>query len=253
VVIDDRIAARRADVRDESRRRRLKRTIAVIMALVVVGVLVLVERSALVGLEEVAVTGTDRLDPAEVRDAAGLTLGTSTLRLDLDGAAARVERLPLVRSATARRLDPLTVELAVVERTPLLRVRGDGEERLVDRDGVVILEGDADPVEVMTVTIPDVPPPLGATVATDSALGNAHAVWIGLSGPLRAGTDELRADASAEVSLMLDRGIEVHIGRAERLDEKVRALGAILEDIGDSDEVAVIDVRAPTAPVIRGR
>jgi cell division protein FtsQ len=253
MVIDDRIAARRADVRDESRRRRLKRTIATIMLLVVVVALVLVERSALVGLEEVTVTGTDRLDPDEVREAAGLDLGTSTLRLDLDGASGRVERLPLVRTATARRLDPLTVEIAVVEREPLLRVRGGGEERLVDRDGVVILEGADDPVELLVVTLPDTPPPLAASVSADATLANAHAVWIGLSGPLRSATGELRAEGPDELSLLLERGIEVRIGRAERLDEKVRALGAILEDIGDSDEVAIIDVRAPTAPVVRGR
>jgi cell division protein FtsQ len=252
-VIDDRIAARRAGVRDQTRRRRLKRTIVVVVLVVVAVALALVERSALVGLEEVTVTGTQRLDPDEVRRAAGLTLGTSTLRLDLDGAEDRVEDLPLVRTATARRLDPLTVELSVVEREPLLRARGGGEERLVDRDGVVILEGADDPVEVMTVTLPDAPPPLGATIDQGTALANAHAVWIGLSGPLRAATSELQAASGDELSVLLERGIEVRIGRAERLDEKVRALGAILDDIGDSDEVAVIDVRAPTAPVIRGR
>ncbi len=252
-MIDDRIAARRAGVRDASRRRRLKRTIAVVLAVLVAVVLVLVERSALVGLEEVTVTGTDRLAADDVRDAAGLTLGTSTLRLDLDGAADRVGDLPLVRTATARRLDPLTVELAVVERTPLLRVSGGGEERLVDRDGVVMLDGADDDIEVMTIALPHTPPAPGATVADDPALGNAHAVWIGLSGPLRTATAQVVADGGDEVSLVLDRGIEVRIGRAERLDEKVRALGAILEDIGDSDMVAVIDVRAPTAPVVRGR
>jgi hypothetical protein len=43
----------------------------------------------------------------------------------------------------------------------------------------------------------------------------------------------------------------VRFGRAERVDEKVRALGAILGDVGDSP-VTVIDVRAPSAPVVIG-
>jgi cell division septal protein FtsQ len=54
------------------------------------------------------------------------------------GRQERVEELPLVREAHARRLDPLSVVVEVEERQPELVVVGDGERRYLDRDGVVI-------------------------------------------------------------------------------------------------------------------
>ncbi len=249
MVIDGRIAERRAEVRDERRRRRLRRTLAILVVVGVIAVLAVVERSALVGLEEVRVTGVQRLDAGEVRDAADLELGTSTLRLGLADAADRVTEIPLVRRVEARRLDPLTVEIAVEERRPALVAVGGGEQRLVDREGVVILEGGRD--ELVPIHLGDPPPPPGGVVGDDPALANAHAVWRGLSGPLRARVQRLDADGPDELWLHLDSEVQVRFGRAERIDEKVRALGAVLGDVGETP-VEVIDVRAPSTPVVTG-
>jgi cell division protein FtsQ len=249
VVIDGRIAERRAEVRDERRRRRLRRTLLVLLAVGVIAALAAVERSALVGLEEVQVTGVQRLDADEVRDAADLALGTSTLRLGLSDAADRVTAIPLVHSAQARRLDPLTVEIAVEERRPALVAVGGGEYRLVDRDGVVILDGGRD--ELTPIHLDHPPPPPGGVVADDPALANAHAVWRGLSGPLRARVQRFDAEGTDDLWLELDTGVQVRFGRAERIDEKVRALGAVLGDVGETP-VEVIDVRAPSTPVVTG-
>lgn len=246
-MIDERIAERRAQVRDEDRRRRLRRTVAVLVLLAVVAVLVLVERSALVALEEVEVVGLDRLSVDEVVDAADLELGTSTVRLRLRAAAERVEALPLVRSADARRVDPLTVRIEVEERRPALVVRGAGESRLVDRDGVVLVDGELEGLP--TIVLPVAPPPAGSPVGDDAALGNAHRAWRGLSGPLRAEVDVYDAAGPDELSLVLRSGTQVRFGRADRIDEKVRALGAVLDDLGET-EVEAIDVRAPSAPVV---
>lgn len=248
-MIDERIAERRAGVRDERRRGRLRRTIVAVMAVVVVGALVAIERSPLVGLEEVRVSGTDRLEVDAVLDAADLRLGTSTLRLRLGDAEDRVEELPLVREADARRLDPLTVSIEVVERRPALVVVGDGEEVLVDRDGVLIATGEVDGLP--TIALSARPPEVGSDVDEDPALANAHRAWRGLSGPLRADVERYDAVGPDELSLQLSSGIEVRFGRADRVDEKVRALGAVLGDLGDA-EVEMIDVRAPSAPVVVG-
>jgi cell division septal protein FtsQ len=52
-----------------------------------------------------------------------------------------------------------------------------------------------------------------------------------------------------DLDLELDDGTLVHLGRADRMDEKARALGAVLEDL-DGRPVAAIDVRAPGRPVV---
>lgn len=253
-MIDERIAERRAAVRDDRRRGRLRRTLWVLVLLALVGGLVAIERSALVGLEEVTVGGVERLDPDEVRAAADLELGTSTLRLGLREATARVEALPLVQRAEGRRTDPLTVHFEVVERRPALLVRGEEVARFLDREGVVIDEVSAAQREAHAgpeIVLGTTPPPVGGRVGDAPALANAHATWRGLSGPLRAQVVRYRAAGPSELTLELRTGIDVRFGRAERVDEKVRALGAILEDIDDTP-IATIDVRAPTAPVVIG-
>lgn len=254
-MIDERIAERRAEVRESRRRSRLRRTLTLLAIGVLVIGLAAVERSALVGLEEVRVLGTERLDARTVLDAADLDLGTSTLRLRLGDAAERVTALPLVREANARRIDPLTVEIEVVEREPVLNVTGGEVTRLVDRSGVIIAEGFLPGLP--EVRVPDLPPAVGRRVADDPTLANAHRAWRGLGGPLRTQVERFDAQGPDELTLRLGSGIEVRFGRAQRVDEKVRALGAILGDLeqeGDAgDAVSVIDVRAPRAPVVIGR
>ncbi len=251
-MIDERIAERRAAVRDDRRRSRLRRTLWAAVLLAVVAGLLALERSALVGLEEVTVGGVERLDPDEVRTAADLELGTSTLRLGLREATERVEDLPLVERAEGRRSDPLTVHLEVVERTPVLTVRGEDVVRYIDREGVVIDEVTEEERDTSTgpeIVLGSEPPAVGERVAEEPALANAHAAWQGLSGPLRAEVVRYRAAGPDELTLELASGIEVRFGRAERIEEKVRALGAVLEDVGDTP-IEAIDVRAPRAPVV---
>lgn len=224
------------------------------MVLLLAG-LVALERSPLVGLEEVEVAGTQRLTTAQITDAAGLELGTSTLRLGLQAVTERIEALPLVRRATARRTDPLSVRIEVTERVPTLVAAGEGTSRYLDREGVVIDDvgpGEQRPPSLPVVALSAAPPAVGESVAADPTLANAHAVWSGLSGSLRAEVATYRAAGPDELTLELLSGIEVRFGRAERTEEKVRALGAVLDDVGDTP-IASIDVRAPQAPVVVGR
>ena len=248
-MIDDRIAERRAEVRDERRRARLRRTLVAVVLIGLVVLLLAVERSALVALEEVAVTGTDRLAAADVREAADLELGTSILRLRLGEARERVERLPLVRTAEARRVDPLTVVITVTEREPALAVTDGQHHRVIDRDGVVLLDEEHEQLPVIEVT--DEPPAVGASVEEHTALANAHRAWRGLSGPIRGEVVRYEASSADALELELANGVRVRFGRAHRVDETVRALGAVLADVGDAP-VEAIDVRAPGAPVVVG-
>ncbi len=248
MMVDERIAARRAEVRDQRRRRRLRRTILVATLLVLAVVAVLVERSSLVALEEVQVSGTQRLEPGAVRRAADLPLGTSTLRLPLDAARERVEALPLVRSADVSRLDPLTVMIAVTEREPIAVVRRGDAAVLVDRDGVVVARGREPGLPVIRLATGSLPSP-GATLEEAPAAANAHAALSELPGPVRSLVATYVARADDELDLRLATGTIVRFGRAERVAEKARALGAVIEDL-DGREVSAIDVRAPSHPVV---
>ncbi len=249
-VVDERIAERRREVREGRRRRRLRRTVTVLGLVVLLVVGVLVERSSLVALSEIRVAGTERLAPEAVVAAADLTLGTSTLRLDLGAAEERVRALPLVRTADASRVDPLTVLITVEERAPVLVAASGTETVLVDPEGVVIATGRIRGLP--TIVLPErvgLPAP-GQEVGAQPALAAAFAIHGQLPTALQRQVTRLAAHAADDVDLTLADGIQVRFGRADRIDEKARALQAVLADVRDVP-VKTIDVRAPSNPVVR--
>lgn len=244
--IDPRIAERRAEVRRERMLRRRRRTLVAGAVLAVVAILYTVERSSLVALAEVQVSGTVRLDEGAVRGAAALPLGTSTLRLDLAAAERRVEELPLVRAATVRRVDPLTVEVVVEERVPAVVLRTRGRPTLVDGDGVVVAVGTEAGLPELVVDAPRPPVP-GEALSTVAGAANAFGVHAALPGPLRARVVRYEARAADDATVVLTSGVRVRFGRAARVAEKARALEAILS-LGEP--VVEVDVRAPANPVV---
>ena len=248
--IDTRIAERRHAVRKERQHKRLRRTLLVLALAVLVALGYVVEHSSLVALAEIRVSGTERLDPATVEQASGLKLGTSTLRLHLGAAVQRVEKLPLVASASAHRVDPLTVEIDVTERTPVVLAVAGGQHRLVDADGVILSDAVESGLPQIVLTRQTRLPAPGADVSADPALANAHRAFRELPGPLRATVVRYEANGPDDLDLILDSGVRVRFGRATRVAEKARSLGAVLEDVGDTP-ISVVDVRAPMNPVVK--
>lgn len=246
--MDERILERRREVRRQRHRRRRRRTIGVLVALLLVGGLVALERSSLVALNEVRVTGTRRLERAAVRKAADLRLGTSTLRLPLGEAERRVESLPLVADAVVRRTNPLVVEIRVEERRPVAVVVGRGGPALVDGEGVISEQGRRPGLPVIDLGGQRVPEP-GASVADVAGLSTAHRVLRALPAELRDRVARYDAPAGDGLVLVLQDGPRVRFGRARAIEEKVRSLRAVQRDLG-AHRVAVIDVRTPRTPVV---
>jgi len=247
-VIDDRIALRRADVRRQRRLVRLRRTLlgALMLSLGVVGVWF--EQSEHAAVREVRVVGLERLDAAAVVAASGVEVGDPALRIRPRTVARRVAELVLVRDAVVGRDGVGTVVIEVTERAPVYAVVHGRTSRLVDRDGVVVEEGREDVLPVVRVATS--PPEVGELVVAHVALANAHRAWLGLSGPLRSQVETVQAVDVDGLTFVLSSGVSVVFGRAERIEEKVRAIGAVLDDVG-STGLRVLDVRVPGFPVVR--
>ena len=246
--MDQRIAERRKEVERERRRRHGRLAVVGLILVAVISGGALVERSSLVALAEVQVRGTERLDASDVRAAADLPLGTSTLRLRLGAARARVEALPLVRAAQVERVDPLTVRVTVRERVPELVVTTLSGAVLVDGAGLVIDRGVVEGLPQITTSVTELPR-LGTPITALPAAANAVAVHAALPGPLRAEVVRYEPRADDDVDLVLRNGLRVRFGRADHVAEKARTLGALLPGIEPTD-VALIDVRAPSNPVV---
>ncbi|MDP8932365.1 MAG: FtsQ-type POTRA domain-containing protein [Actinomycetota bacterium] len=247
--MDSRIAQRRMEAKRVRARLRLRRVVGAAAILALLGLGSWLEQSPLLALSEVEVVGTRRLSPDTVREAAALPLGTSTLRLRLGPARERVEALPLVYSATVRRIDPLTVRVKVVERSPAFVLRTRGGEALIDAAGVVVAPGGEDGLPVIVATEPH-PPDAGSGVAEMPELHNAFAVASALPAPLRAEVVRYEARGAHDVVVVLANGLIARFGRAERVPEKAQALGALLSELGASAAGAYVDVRAPSHPVL---
>jgi cell division septal protein FtsQ len=247
-MVEDRIARRRAVVRAARRKARLRRTLFGVSLLILVGSGSWFESSEYATVIEVRVEGVSRLDVVDVIASSGVSVGDAALRVRPSSVVRDVEQLVLVRSATVRRPGLRTVVIEVRERAPVYTVAHGATEVLVDRDGIVIDRGREEGLPVVRVRTR--PPGTGQLVASHTALANAHRAWAGLSGPLRSRVVAMHAPDVDGLEITLDTGEVVRFGRADQLEAKVRALGAILDDVAGS-EVVLIDVRVPGFPVVR--
>jgi cell division protein FtsQ len=138
---------RRADIRP-GRRRRLAfgwRALRVV-ALVAAGAAAIgaagtaAVRSNALAIDRVAVHGNVRLSTGEVEGLLGGLRGHNLLSADLERARQRLLDSPWVADARLRRVLPSTVDVTIVERTPMAVARIGRQLYLVDATGVIIDE-----------------------------------------------------------------------------------------------------------------
>lgn len=252
VRIDPRIRQRRIEVRREEGRRRLRLLLCCVGAVASVAVAVAAIRSPLLDVDGVDVRGARHTGSADVVRAAGL--GGSPAMVDVDPAqvAERVEALPWVATARAVRRWPGTVRIEVSERAPAAVVPAEGGRwGLVDAAGRVLAVAAEKPPGLPVVG--DLAPVPRAGVSVARAAGASLRVLAALPDPLRARVADVATAAEGEVELRLaDPAAVVRLGPPEQLDQKLEALATLVEKV-DLRGVAVMDLRAPRAPVLTRR
>jgi cell division protein FtsQ len=187
------------------------------------------------------------LSAAEVRDTAGLRIGTPLLQVDLDAAAARVRRLPQVAGAQVSRGWPDRVVVTVAERVPVAVVERAGQRVLVDAGGVVF-DTITGPLPVGVVPL-EVSAPGPADAATRAALAAVDA----LPAAVRAQVSAVSAPTAGQVTLTLPGPVTVLWGDGGAAAAKAAALRGLLDQFrsGALPKAAVVDVSAPDAVVLR--
>jgi len=186
---------------------------------------------------EVTVTGQRELTEGQVRDAAAVPLGVPLARQDLDAIAQRAGSLPQVASATAERRWPHTVDVAVVEREPLLAIRQPAGYALVDARGVAY-DTRAEVPDGVLLTAAD---PTAGPLLTDLGV-----VAAALPPELRDRVEQLRASAPDDIVLELESGTAVRWGDASESVLK----GQVVEALW-TKRTQAIDVSAPHTPAVR--
>jgi len=235
--MDDGHAASFQIRRKQSRRRRLRQgLLAVLIALVVVGLVWLVAFSSVLGVNRVQVDGTSLVTADQVTAAAQVVSGTPLARVDGKAIAARVTAaIPEVASVTVSRHWPNTLVIHVKERVIVYQVQAGGSFQWVDATGTVFHSSpDKQPVPVVTVDATD--QQLVAGVAT---------VVTALPADLLPDVTSIDAATRDSITLKLNDGRQVIWGSADQSDLKAQVIGPLLKVSGK-----VYNVSAPANPSV---
>ncbi|MER5630785.1 cell division protein FtsQ/DivIB [Streptomyces nitrosporeus] len=199
-------------------------------------------------VEQVTVTGTDVLTPAEVEAAAAVPVGDPLLSVDTGAVEARLAReLPRVDSVDVVRSWPDGIGLEVTERKPVLVLEKGAKFIEVDEGGVRFATVGRRPAHVPLLELePERSPSLrryGAERLLREAVRIAGDLPAGVAGETKA----VRMTSYDSVVLELTRDRTVLWGSGEQGPVKARVLTALMKS---SPKAGHFDVSAPSAPAV---
>ena len=252
VSIDPRIRRRRIEVRRDEGRHRLRLLAGCIGVATAVAGAVGISRSPLFDVDYVDVRGAENTPRRLVVAAGRLASHPAMLDVDTGAVARRVEALPWVRQATARRQWPGTVRIDLVERRPsAVLPAGESRWARADSTGRVLDVGPEKPTGLPVIANVPLPGPPGSQVGPPAR--PALRVAAALPDGLRPRVADVAVVDGGEVELALTSpGGVVRLGRPTGLGQKLGVLATILAR-ADLGGVQVIDVRVPRAPALTRR
>lgn len=199
--------------------------------------------SSLFALNGLEIRGNALLDRSAVVATSGLRVGMNMLSFDPGAVERALEDLAVVQDARVERLYPSRVRITVRERTPAVLVDSPTGAWLASADGELIVASATAPAGVERLRI-DVP--IGSPELTE-----AMKLWAAVPPTTRAGITAIEAKEPGALAIIL-KGIRVVLGSADRIDEKLRAVTAVLTRASsDGARVRQIDVRVPQRPAAR--
>ena len=223
----------------ETRHRRM--VLAGVIGLLLLALLAvwLVRFSPVLSARTVEVRGTSRLTSSQVSDAAQVPLGTPLVEVDTRAVAQRVAgALATVRTVDVHTALPDTVVIDVTERTAVYQRRGvNSSWQLVDADGVVFALQAKKTAKLPVVT---------TTSVDNRVLAGVASVVTGLPSALRNRLQEVVATSADQITLKLDKGVQVLWGSADDTAVKGQVVTALL-----AGHATWIDVSSPGTPVTR--
>jgi cell division protein FtsQ len=232
-----------ARLRSRERWRRLSVTITVTLLLLAIAGYFIVWHTSAFALTTVRVAGEKNVRAQQIAAAAQLGTGTPLASLDTGGAAARVEKLPQIATATVSLDWPHTAVITVTERVPAALIPNGSRYDVVDVSGVVFGS-----VTAPTGGLPVIDVQGGSAVKATVVPG-ALAALKALSADVVRQIAGISATSAYSISLKLRGGSVVNWGGADDASAKAADLAALLR-LG---KAARYDVSAPEAPAMSGR
>lgn len=241
----ERVRKERAEVRrfTASRRRQLRVALMTVGGLgLALALLIGLVWSPLMAVRDVQVEGAERIDPAAVQEALADQLGEPIATITEAGVAQRLEAIPQIESFRLEVVPPSTVIVRLVERRPVAIVTAAAGESVIDAAGVVLGS-----VDETTAALPRLD---GIEIGSEQFEAVA-AMLVSVPLEVLEATEVITAATPSDISLTLASGQTVQWGGAEQSPLKADVVAALMAT-QDPAEAAVLDVRAPERPVVRG-
>jgi cell division septal protein FtsQ len=186
-------------------------------------------------VQDILVTGMEKLTRDQVISAAGIGLGQDILTIDPDSVAIRVAGLPLVKTVVAERTWKREIIVSVVERKARAAVFLD---RLceVDDEGVVLPDDPDGSVDDLTIVrgLDCGAAPAGTRLSSPGLLPALNLIGT-LSRPelrLESIVSEVWAqEADSLVLILLANSVPVRVGRGDIPPRRLMAFRAVIEDL----------------------
>lgn len=186
-------------------------------------------------IRDISLEGAERVTRDDILQAGGIAAGANVFQVDPDAAAARIRRLPWIRTVTVQRRLPGEVHVRVEERVAAALIEL-GALYLVDAEGTIFKRlGERDPEDLPVITGlargAVLEHPEGAREAIQEALGMlAEYRDAGLES--RVATSEVHREGAIGWSLVLaGDGTRVRLG-AGPYRAKFSRLGRLLQELG---------------------
>jgi len=238
---DVRFAARRRNVL----LRRWRRTLAIVVGVVILGALAwLVWFSSFLAVRTVAVDGETTLKASQILAVADVRTGEPLARVDTVAIEARVASMGRIEGATVSRSWPHTIRITVLERKPIAYATIDGEIRGVDRFGIDFRSYSSPPKDLLEVRVNVFDArKRQQTLAAVAAVVNLIDTK---DRDLRSQVQHISASSRDSIVLTLTKGRTVTWGSGGNLTRKLTVLKSLL-----GINARVYDVSAPDQPTTR--
>lgn len=242
--MDHRIAERRHNVSEEKARGRLRMLLWLVGAATVIGLLIWLVTSPVLSIRTITVTGAERSDPGAIAASVGAEIGVPTITVRSGSIERALATDPWIDDARATVSWPGTIEIDVVERTPVASLVTPDGTLLVAVDGTLLqrIENGAVPPIIETDSTRSARP--GERVDRESTQGAV--AFVGTLPPsLRSETSITVIGDSVTATVA---GVKIVFGRPIDMEAKAAAVAALLEE--GLDPGSEINVTAPTRPAV---
>ncbi len=231
-------------------RRRLQRLAVICGMICFAGAMVGVYFSPALRVNNVSVSGTTALNPAEVESIAGID-GQSMLTVDFAEAQRHIEALPNVASVSFERHFPQTIEIKITERAPWGVWLVKGTPYVIDVEGVV-LSGPVKEGALTISAISEVDPLVPGDRVDRDAIQLTQELLNQVPGRLALGIAAVEWSNASGLTITTDAGYRVVVGDSENVEYKLAVWSQIEAELGrEAMDGHVLDLRFSDRPSLQ--